>query len=80
MLTVRLPEKLERELDILSEQKKVTKSEIVKEALVEYLKTNCKTPYEAGKDLFGCDDSNITDGSVTYKKNVRRKIGEKHTH
>lgn len=80
MLTVRLPEDLERELDIMSEQQRITKSEIVKEAIIEYIKVNGKTPYESGKDLFGCDDSNIADGSGTYKQNNRRRIHEKHSH
>lgn len=80
MLTVRLPEKLERELDVLAEQRQVTKSEIVKQALLEYVKANSKTPYEAGKDLFGCDDSHISNGSQTYKQNVRRHIHEKHSY
>lgn len=80
MLTVRLPKSLERELDILSEQQQVTKSEIVKQAILEYVKANSKTPYEAGKDLFGCDDSCITDGSTTYKQKIRRHIHEKHSH
>mgnify|MGYP005869088369 CR=1 FL=1 len=80
MLTVRLPKYLEQELDMISKQKRETKTEIVKQALIEYIKIHSKTPYEAGKDLFGCDDSHIADGSVKYKQNVRRRIHEKHSH
>lgn len=32
------------------------------------------------EDLFGCDDSPIDDGSVTYKHKIRKKIHEKHAH
>ncbi|HHY23779.1 MAG TPA: CopG family transcriptional regulator [Clostridiaceae bacterium] len=80
MLTVRLPESLERELEILSIQKQTTKTDIVKEALIEYMRIHSKTSYEAGKDLFGCDDSPINDGSLNYKQNIRRRIHEKHSH
>lgn len=41
MLIVRLPENLEHELDIMSEQRQVTKSEIVKQAIIEYIKAIC---------------------------------------
>ncbi len=80
MLTVRIPKKMEREIDILSKQRNVTKSEIVKEAISAYIKNLSQSPYETGKDLFGCDDSNIVDGSTSYKQNVRRFVHEKHSH
>ncbi|RJR20834.1 MAG: CopG family transcriptional regulator [Desulfobacteraceae bacterium] len=80
MLTVRISKKMERELDILSQQLHVTKSEIVKKAISEYIKNVSNSPYETGKDLFGCDDSNIVDGSTSYKQNVRRRVHEKHSH
>lgn len=80
MLTVRLSENLEHELNNLSEQQHITKSEIVKQAILEYIKANCKTPYETGKDLFGCDENCITDSSITYKQKIRRRIHEKHSH
>jgi len=38
MLNVRLPEEIEKELEGLAQQRKVTKTEIVKEALTEYIK------------------------------------------
>ena len=37
MRSVRLPEEIEKELKSLSEQKKVSRSNIIKEALVEYI-------------------------------------------
>ncbi len=80
MLNVRLPENIEKDLENLALQRKVTKTEIVKEALTEYIKKNSSNPYEAGKDLFGCDDSRIANGSTSYKENFRRHIHEKHTY
>ncbi len=80
MLTVRLPKEIEKELEDLALQRKVTKTEIVKEALTEYIKKNSSSPYEAGKDLFGCDDTGIANGSTSYKENYRRHIHEKHTY
>ncbi|MGM0653214.1 MAG: ribbon-helix-helix protein, CopG family [Bacillota bacterium] len=79
MLNVRINKELEKALENLASLRNVTKSEIVKEALTEYVKTQSSTPYEAGKDLFGSDKSNIHDGSVKYKENIRRKISEKHS-
>jgi hypothetical protein len=80
MLTVRLPENLERELEVISEKKCTTKSEIVKTAIVQYIRENSKTPYEVGRELFGCDESDITVGSVNYKQRIRRQINEKHSY
>jgi len=80
MLNVRINKELEKALENLASTRNVTKSEIVKEALTEYIKTQSSTPYEAGKDLFGSDLSGIKDGSVKYKENIRRKISEKHSY
>jgi len=79
MLSVRLPEKMERQIEILAERMQITKSELVKEVLSEYIKNFNIDPYEAGADLFGADDSDIMDGSKNYKKNVRRRIHEKYS-
>ncbi len=80
MLTVRLPKETEEQLDNLAKQYNVTKSELVKKAIAEYLFKFYKNPYETGKDLFGSDDSEIEDGSSTYKERVRSYIDEKHSH
>ncbi|MDW7650362.1 MAG: ribbon-helix-helix domain-containing protein [Bacillota bacterium] len=80
MLTVRLSEEMEKQLNELARKLKLNKSEVVKEAISLYIKQNSQSPYETGKDLFGCDNSEITDGSTKYKDNVRRKIHEKHSH
>lgn len=80
MLTVRLSEEMEKQLNELARKLKLNKSEVVKEAISLYIKQNNQSPYETGKDLFGCDNSDITNGSTEYKENVRRKIHEKHSH
>jgi hypothetical protein len=79
MLNVRISKELEEALEILSREKNITKTEIVKEALAEYLKEQNSRPYDTGKDLFGCDEREDTTGSVDYKNNIRRHLHEKHT-
>ncbi len=74
MLRIRLPKEIEEQLDGLSKQQKTTKSEVAKKAITEYIAKTYSNPYETGKDLFGSDDSDICDGSISYKKrfSVRR--------
>ncbi len=81
MLSVRLPEELEKKLQILSEQKGTTKTELVTEALEKYLvdKEEELTPYELGADLFGQAGTGEADSSVNYKQKVGVKINEKHS-
>jgi hypothetical protein len=80
LLTVRLPKEIEEQLEGLSKQRKMTKSEIAKKAITEYITKNYSNPYETGKDLFGSDDSDICDGSTSYKNRFRSFIHEKHSH
>ncbi len=79
MLNVRINKELEKALENLASTRNVTKSEIVKEALTEYVKTKSSSPYETGKDLFGSDQSNVYEGSVNYKDNIRRNISENYS-
>ena len=55
MLTVRLPAQAEQELSNFCEQRQLTKSQVVKEALALYLQQHTvpSSPYELGADLFG---------------------------
>jgi len=80
VLTVRLPKETEEQLNNLAKQYNLTKTELVKKAISEYLSKFYKNPYETGKDLFGSDESEIEDGSSTYKERVRSYLGEKHSH
>ena len=78
MLAVRLPEKLERELENYTKINNITKSKTVKEALELYLKSKIKkSPYELGKDMFGRYSSGQKDLSTTYKQKIKKKISAK---
>lgn len=76
MRSVRLSDKLEKKLARLSNQKNVSRSSIIKEALVEYIANHKKdsTPYELGKDSFGTYSSGNNDRSVTYKARIKEKL------
>jgi predicted DNA-binding protein len=79
MTSVRLPKELETKLAVLAEREKVAKSELIKEALENYL-TGCEQknqPFALGEDLFGKYGSGAGDLSTTFKKKVRVKIGAK---
>ena len=82
MLTVRLPDDLEAEIERLVSSEKRTKSDIIKEALREYVASHRKqrSSYEVGQDLFGVVCSGDADRSTTYKKRLGDKLREKHTH
>ena len=82
MLSVRLPEELEEKINLLSEQENTTKSDIVKEALENYIEKKEKQvkPYDLGKELFGKYGSGNGDLSTSYKQEVRKKINEKTSH
>jgi predicted DNA-binding protein len=75
-------EELEKKLKQYSQQKNVSKSTIVKEALMEYFRKEemNQTPYELGADLFGLAGSGDSDASTTYKSKLKNKLREKHSH
>jgi len=54
-LTVRLPPRVEQELAEYCVKRRITKSEAVKQALMDLLAANAGKPsaYDLGKDLFG---------------------------
>ncbi|HHD82467.1 MAG TPA: CopG family transcriptional regulator [Campylobacterales bacterium] len=82
MLAVRLNEALEQELTSFSKRHTKTKTDVVKEALELYFKTqqeqNKKSAYELGKTFFGVHDSGLEDLSTTYKKRLKEKLSEKY--
>lgn len=79
MFSIRLPKDLERMVEELSKKEQVTKSEIVREALQEYMakREKAEHPYLLGEDLFGKYGSDSGSKSVEYKKIVRDKIHAK---
>ena len=82
MLTVRLSKETEKKLTEYCLDEGVSKSTVVKEALVAYFsqKRGAQSPYEAGADLFGQEGSQTSDGSVTYKQRLKDKLNAKHSH
>ncbi len=85
MLTVRLDNIIENQLNFYSQEKHLPKSTIVKEALVYYFDmikstTKQKSPYDLGSDLFGKYESGLDNLSTTYKQKIKEKIHAKNAH
>ncbi|WP_069133099.1 ribbon-helix-helix domain-containing protein [Rhodohalobacter halophilus] len=78
MKSVRLPKEIEEKLDSLSTSSNKSHSQIIREALVEYIakEEQAVTPYDAGKDLFGKRGSGEADRSINYKSRIKEKIRE----
>ena len=81
MRSIRLSEKMEKDLEAIADQKKTSRSNIVKEALVEYMAKEKKynQPFELGQRYFGKYGSGDTDRSTSYKSRIKEKIRDKHT-
>ncbi len=79
MTSIRLNKELEKSLGQLSEKEGVSKSDIIREALSEYLerKITATTPWELGENKFGKYGSGRDDLSVNRKKIIREKIRDK---
>jgi DNA-nicking Smr family endonuclease len=81
MLTTRLTSSEEKKLTEYCEQNGLSKSQVVKEALAQYLaKKSEVSAYDSGQDLFGAASSNVTDLSTTYKNRLKKMLNEKHSH
>lgn len=82
MLNVRLDDETDEKLKNISEQKNVSKSSIVKEALAMYFTKEqySESPFLLGEDLFGMAGSRNSDASTTYKSKLKQKLNEKHSH
>ncbi len=82
MLTVRLDPELEEFLNQYSEDRDLTKSSIVKEALELYFREKKihEDPFGLGEEFFGQFGSGQKDRSTTYKQRVKKKLREKHSH
>ncbi len=81
MISLRLPNDLDNKLNQISKSEKISKSEIVKRALVLYFEDYHKThsPYDLGSDLFGKYGSSDGSLSQNYKNILKRKLREKHS-
>jgi 16S rRNA A1518/A1519 N6-dimethyltransferase RsmA/KsgA/DIM1 with predicted DNA glycosylase/AP lyase activity len=82
MISIRLDENLESQLNLLSQEQHISKSKVVKDALSYYfnmLKIKSKTPYEIGSELFGKYSSGDGALSTTYKEKIKDKIDAKNS-
>ena len=82
MISVRLSDSMEKKIKKISEETKLTKSDVVKEALNQYIVSLEKkeTPYKLGKDLFGKHGSGDGSLSTNYKNKLKERINEKNSH
>lgn len=81
MISLRLTTDLENKLSKISKTENISKSEIIKQALVLYFKDyHIKhSPYDLGKDLFGKHGSGTGNLSKDYKDILKGKLREKHS-
>lgn len=82
MISVRLTTEMENKLNQLSKDQNISRSEVIKQALVLYFNDyeNKKTPFELGEDLFGKYGSGKGNLSKEYKTILKGKLREKHSH
>ena len=85
MISVRLDESIENQLNTLAQQKDTSKSKVIKEALVYYFdmlknENEQKSAYELGSEFFGKYSSGRDDLSTTYKQKLKDKINAKNNH
>jgi hypothetical protein len=79
-ISLRLDDRLTRKLAAAAKARGISKSELVRTCLDEYLggATQGPTPWELGKDLFGCFDSGRRDLSARTKELARERIHARH--
>jgi len=85
MISVRLDNKLEKQLEKTAKEKSTSKSQIIKESLIHYFnmlkqEQKQKSPYELGREFFGKYSSGKGDLSTTYKQKLKDKINAKNSH
>ena len=80
MTSVRLPSEIEQRLEVISQSRHKSKSDIIKEALEKFFEAEIedKDSYELGKDLFGRRGSGHSEPR-DYKKDVKEKIRAKYS-
>lgn len=75
-ISVRLPQQLEQSLAKYCVARKVSKTDVVKEALDRFLaaQSSSPTPYELGKDGFGSDETHRGDIARHSKRLLRERV------
>ena len=83
MISLRLPIELEQELSLIAKLELTTKTQIVREAIVEYIanlkKRRIQTPYSLGHDLFGVYDGD-EELSSDYKNRLDKILNAKYNY
>ncbi len=79
MISVRLKPELEKVLEVTAKRFKITKSELIRRSIEDYLKKLDKgsSAWELGRDLFGKYSSGKGNLSVDKKKILKQKLLEK---
>ncbi len=78
MISLRLTRKLERRISEAAEAEGISRSELVRKSIREYLsKRDKQMAWELGKDLFGRYDLENTDLSRDRKRIIRQRIKKK---
>jgi RHH-type transcriptional regulator, rel operon repressor / antitoxin RelB len=80
MVTLRLDQKLEQDLNNTAKKLGLSKSELIRKSIQDYI-TKQKNPdaWEVGKDLFGKYSSGYGDLSTRRKDILKEKIRAKRT-
>jgi hypothetical protein len=75
-ISLRLDDQLSRKLAAAAKARGISKSELIRACLDEYLagSKSGPTPWDLGKHLFGCYDSGRRDLSVRAKEIARERI------
>ena len=84
MITLRLDNKLEQHIKNTAKMLGVTKSELIRKSIAEYLaKLNTPTPWELGESFFGHyasgQDNLSTDRKSLVKAKIQAKKNEKNS-
>ena len=78
-ISLRVDKQLARRLEAAARARGLSKSELLRQCLEEYLSRNDKQPtaWELGKDLFGCYDSGLGHLSERAEEIVKQRIHAK---
>ena len=82
-ISVRLNSKLERQLEQFARREGISKSELIRRCLEDFLSRRHQVPFpwELGKELFGREGSGRSDLSTNRKSILREKLhGKTGTH
>ena len=78
MITLRLDSKIEQDLNNTAKNLGITKSELIRKSIVEYLnKLDTANAWDVGQDLFGKYSSGLKNLSTDRKEVVKEKIRAK---